>query len=443
MVREEAPIVDRAAPFDVSELFFSTTDRKGHITSCNEVFLRVAGFAPGELLGAPHNVIRHPHMPRCVFNLLWEYLLDGRSIGAYVKNRAKNGEYYWVFALASPSADGFLSVRVKPGSPLFAAVAPLYRRLLDHERTFGADWRAGMESSRQMLVAALGELGFSSYDAFMNHALRQELLWREEAMAAASTLTRLRSERPIDVALQSLSRLDELQAQLEQREAFLRSLGVLVSRVAVNAAVKAAHLGDSEDGAALGTISAEVSRIAKQITEESQRLGEESVRLRAAAFGTTVGIASTKLYQEMLDAFADERRAIDLDPAAQLARFGVTLAEAERELAAAIEHSHTLSATTLEQLRVSLRAFRVITESLARILLTIQFSYVTGKMLAARLADGNHFGVLLSELAALSDGAREQLSDLKAIVDRVARDVASFSRGVRDGADLSPLARAA
>lgn len=66
--------------FDVSELFFSTTDAKGLIVSGNEVFVRVSGWSHDELLGAPHNIIRHPDMPRVVFQLLWSYLAEARPI---------------------------------------------------------------------------------------------------------------------------------------------------------------------------------------------------------------------------------------------------------------------------------------------------------------------------------------------------------------------------
>ena len=104
---------DRESPFEIDELFFSTTDRKGVITFGNDVFVRVSGHPRERLIGAPHNVIRHPDMPRAVFRLLWDYVLAGRSVVAYVKNMAADGAYYWVLALVTPIRGGFLSVRLK------------------------------------------------------------------------------------------------------------------------------------------------------------------------------------------------------------------------------------------------------------------------------------------------------------------------------------------
>ena len=142
--------VDRARRFDVEDLFFSTTNRKGVITACNDVFVRISGFGAEQLLGAPHNVIRHPDMPRCVFHLLWSEILEGRPLGAYVKNMAATGEHYWVFALVLPIDGGFVSIRLKPTSPLLEAVEGGYRALLAEEARFGNDWRAGMASAAAM-----------------------------------------------------------------------------------------------------------------------------------------------------------------------------------------------------------------------------------------------------------------------------------------------------
>src|SRR4051794_38069039 len=104
--------VDRARPFAIDELFFSTTDAKGVIRSGNGVFARVSGFELEELVGQAHNVVRHPDMPRAVFRTFWDALGAGRGVAAYVKNIASDGAYYWVMAFAVPALDGgFVSVR--------------------------------------------------------------------------------------------------------------------------------------------------------------------------------------------------------------------------------------------------------------------------------------------------------------------------------------------
>jgi PAS domain S-box-containing protein len=88
--------VDREIVLDPSKVIMSKTDAKGQIEYANEYFMEICGYIEYELMGRPHNVIRHPDMPRVVFKLLWERLHKGKNIHALVKNLAKDGRYYWV-----------------------------------------------------------------------------------------------------------------------------------------------------------------------------------------------------------------------------------------------------------------------------------------------------------------------------------------------------------
>ena len=104
-MRVNLPVTQREYEFPDDQLLVSTTDTKGVITHCNPAFMRVSGFDHSELIGQPHNLIRHPDMPRAVFKLLWDTLGEGKEIFAYVKNMTRNGDYYWVFAHVTPSYD--------------------------------------------------------------------------------------------------------------------------------------------------------------------------------------------------------------------------------------------------------------------------------------------------------------------------------------------------
>lgn len=124
------------------DLIVSKTDLTGRITYANHVFCQVAGYSEGELLGQPHSVVRHPDMPRAVFKYLWDTILDGREVFAYVKNLAKNGDFYWVFAHVTPSFDaqrkivGFHSNRRVPDRRIVHdVIAPVYADLLRVEQS--------------------------------------------------------------------------------------------------------------------------------------------------------------------------------------------------------------------------------------------------------------------------------------------------------------------
>jgi PAS domain S-box-containing protein len=128
--------------FSASELIVSKTDLKGRLTYANGVFRRIAGYRESELIGQPHSIIRHPDMPRSVFRLLWETIEDRREIFAYVKNMARNGDHYWVFAHVTPSFDargemiGYHSNRRVPGRKVLeTAIMPLYAEVLKIERS--------------------------------------------------------------------------------------------------------------------------------------------------------------------------------------------------------------------------------------------------------------------------------------------------------------------
>lgn len=150
--------------FDPSEVIVSKTDPTGKITYANRVFVRVSGYREAELHGAPHSIVRHPDMPRCVFKLLWDTIGHGQEIFAYVLNLAKTGEHYWVFAHVTPTFDergsiiGYHSNRRVPHRGALEVVRPLYASLLAEERRH-ADRAAGMAASTALLEKTLRELG--------------------------------------------------------------------------------------------------------------------------------------------------------------------------------------------------------------------------------------------------------------------------------------------
>lgn len=126
--------------FDDDEIIVSKTDTRGVLTYVNDVFVRVSGYSEEELIGRPHNVIRHPDMPRCIFKLFWDTISRGSEIFAYVVNLSADGSHYWVFAHVTPTFDhtgrlvGYHSNRRTPGHDAVARVEPLYRALLSEER---------------------------------------------------------------------------------------------------------------------------------------------------------------------------------------------------------------------------------------------------------------------------------------------------------------------
>ncbi|MDO8310441.1 MAG: PAS domain-containing protein, partial [Sideroxyarcus sp.] len=117
-MRTNVPVTQKEVELRDDQMIVSTTDLKGQITYINRDFLDISGFTATELMGQPHNIVRHPDMPIEVFADLWKTLKAGRPWIGLVKNRCKNGDFYWVEAHATPLYEnghvtGYMSVRKK------------------------------------------------------------------------------------------------------------------------------------------------------------------------------------------------------------------------------------------------------------------------------------------------------------------------------------------
>ena len=152
--------------FKETEIIVSKTDTQGKITYGNELFLKLSGYSEEVILGAPHNIVRHPDMPKIIFKLLWDKLQQKDEINAYVINKSKNNDFYWVFANVTPSLDdngkvvGYYSVRRKPTQKALDVIKPLYKRLLNAEKS------EGMSASEKILNELIEAHG-GRYDKYI------------------------------------------------------------------------------------------------------------------------------------------------------------------------------------------------------------------------------------------------------------------------------------
>jgi aerotaxis receptor len=131
-----------------------------------------------------------------VFKVLWDHIKNDKPVVAYVKNKTKEGGYYWVLAVVFPLNDQFISIRLKPTSPIFSAVRELYFKLLMAETS------GGMESSEPMLVENLHNLGYKSYDDFMSDALLSEFSARKKLLSVMETEAKIYSKVTTPLGLQ-------------------------------------------------------------------------------------------------------------------------------------------------------------------------------------------------------------------------------------------------
>ncbi|MBZ8141530.1 chemotaxis protein [Rubrivivax gelatinosus] len=133
-MRVNQPVTQREVEMAEGSVLVSTTDAKGRITHCNNAFVRISGFDYDELIGQPHNLVRHPDMPPEAFQDMWLTIGNGRPWTGVVKNRCKNGDHYWVVANVTPVLENgkpasYMSVRLKPTREQIRDAEALYAQL--------------------------------------------------------------------------------------------------------------------------------------------------------------------------------------------------------------------------------------------------------------------------------------------------------------------------
>jgi aerotaxis receptor len=159
-MRVNLPVTSHEQWLDESEFLVSKTDLKGRITYANEAFVRISGFTEAELIGASHNLVRHPDMPPEAFADMWRALQAGRPWQGIVKNRTKCGDFYWVWANANPIWDGdaivgYMSLRTRPARQQIEQSAAFYRTLRAGSRAWTVrDGRAARRGLRGLAPIA-------------------------------------------------------------------------------------------------------------------------------------------------------------------------------------------------------------------------------------------------------------------------------------------------
>lgn len=239
------------APFHLDEIFFSRTDKRGTIQAWNSVFERVADFTPERLKGAPHRIIRHENMPKGVFWLMWEALKAGHRFGGYVCNKASDGLFYWVYAIVTPTEDGYTSVRIKPTSPLLAKVSALYADALAAEREEGLT----PEASGHRILKALEAEGYPTYAAFASASIAAEVAARDAGLG-----------RPADPRLAHFRQMREIVQSIVAEQKVLLSQMYAMRLVPVNMRIMAARI--ERQGGAVSAISDNYRLLSQEVAEQ-------------------------------------------------------------------------------------------------------------------------------------------------------------------------------
>lgn len=195
---------DTEVKFSESDILLSTTDLQSHITYANDEFCKIAGFTLDEMVGKPHNLVRHSDMPKLAFADLWQHLKNGQSWMGPVKNRCKNGDYYWVNAFVTPIKDKsgrtfeFQSVRTKQSDEVVQRATAEYAKINNNQKSHAtaAKFDATLYISALLFISFLGSLasafssGFDIFNCllvlFLASANGLMYFWRQKYLALIS-----------------------------------------------------------------------------------------------------------------------------------------------------------------------------------------------------------------------------------------------------------------
>ena len=360
----------------VNDLFFSTTDRRGVIQSANSVFVRLSQYPRDQIVGSPHNIVRHPDMPAGVFRIMWDRLRAGLPMAAYVLNRSRTGETYAVFSTIVPIGDGYLSVRAAPcADGLWRAITTLYseiRELETNTLASGANRATAAEAGARALGSGLASIGFPTFDSFVRYVVPAEAAARAAVLSAA--------DRPhldgdlaamVDGADVVTGELARLLARLDVFGSLAAALGdaagqarnTITSLQEVTAVAAHASAAVASSAPVLGRAAQGMAAVTGEAASSIELMAAELARVRRGLLELRFRIGLSQLHNDMVTTFALEVAAgdaqgTDLADLPMLARaLAEEIAVLERSLAVVNAALHTVSAR-IEEAAQSLQEFQ-------------------------------------------------------------------------------------
>lgn len=424
------------SPFGLDELFFSITDPKGVILTGNDVFQKVAKMEREELIGKPHNVIRHPDMPRVIFKAVWDTIKAGKPFVGYVKNMAKDGSYYWVLAAIYPVMDKegqilrYISIRLKPSSSIFELIPGLYKEILEVEI------KEGMEEAAVFMQEKLKELGFENYEEFSKKAFFEEIKSREAILASGQMqscqvdLTTVNEENAdfIDILcnLQTLFyRVNRyfneifhkvelflnLNEELNKKSKFIYELAEDIRLLSLNASIESYKV--KKEGVSFSTLSHEMRKNAelseRKIVQMSSLIDDTKKDIEDIGFN----ILTSKLIIEMITFFIKEM-------IQNLSNATVT-EEKKQEVINNINELFNLLSDYSQKLaqnvyvtKSKLRSIFYNIQELNVMINRLDFIHINGLIESAHTKeDGGGFNIIFSQMLKLIEAAKQEIVNLE------------------------------
>ena len=430
-MRVNLPVSTQEYAFPKGQTLVSTTDLKGRILYCNPVFIEVSGYEKEELLGQPHNIVRHPDMPEQAYRDMWHTISNGTPWSAPVKNRRKDGTFYWVMANVTPlmqgdQPTGYMSVRTEATREQIQAAEQLYKQM-QAEKQAGQlvhTLRAGVLVKNNLWGRLSGVLHLGAMGKMMACTLVLVVASWCAALAGGHTLTLRSGAAWVGVLLLALGMAVYLhQATVAPLAQMLRwanrmAAGGLTQKISASRSDTVGHLQK-----ALGQLNVNLLSIVRDARQESEHM---QVSTREIAQGNQDLSSRTEAQASNLQQTAASMEEITgtVKQTAESARQATVLATQATQVAERSSEAVDGVASTMKQIQTASGRISEITQLIDSIAFQTNILALNAAVEAARAGDqGRGFAVVASEVRSLSHRTLSAAKEIRQLIDDSATKV--------------------